>query len=34
MGLTKSSTRSSLLENDFELLKNNCDYVIALSRKS
>ena len=32
MGLTKSSTGSSLLINDFELLKNDCDYVVALAR--
>ncbi len=34
MGLTKSSTGSSLLASDFELLKTNSDYVVALSRKS
>ncbi len=32
MGLTKSSMGSSLLDNNFELLKNDCDYVIALAR--
>ena len=31
MGLTKSSTGSSLLADNFELLKNNSDYVIALA---
>ncbi len=31
MGLTKSSTGSNLLTNDFEFLKNNSDYVIALA---
>lgn len=30
MGLTKSSTGSRLLVNDFDL-KNHCDYVIALA---
>lgn len=31
MGLTKSSTGSRLLGNDLAFLKNNCDYVVALS---
>ena len=32
MGLTKSSTGSKLLEDDFETLKNNTDLTIALAR--
>ncbi len=31
MGLSKSSTGSSLLTSDLELLDNNCNYVIALA---
>ena len=31
MGLTKSSMGSRLLVNDFDFLKNNCDYMIALA---
>ena len=34
MGLTKSSTGTSLLENDFEVLKSTSDYVVALARQS
>ncbi len=31
MGLTKSSTGTKVLENDFENLKNNSDYIIAIA---
>ena len=31
MGLTKSSMGSRLLVNDFDFLKDNCDYMIALA---
>ena len=31
MGLTSSSTGSKLLENDIEVLKNKCDYTIAIA---
>lgn len=31
MGLTKSSTGTNLLLNDFEFLKNNSDFVVALA---
>ncbi len=32
MGLTSSSTGSKLLSGDIEVLKNNCDYTIAIAR--
>lgn len=32
MGLTSSSTGTKLLDNDMEILKQNCDYTIALAR--
>ncbi len=32
MGLTSSSTGSKLLNNDIEILKNKCDYTIAIAR--
>lgn len=31
MGLTKSSTGSKVLENDFAKLKNNSNYVVAIA---
>lgn len=31
MGLTNSSTGSTLLENDFETLKNNSDFIVGLA---
>ena len=31
MGLTSQSTGIGLLNNDFEILKEKCDYVIALA---
>lgn len=31
MGLTSQSTGIGLLNNDFEILKKECDYVIALA---
>lgn len=31
MGLTKSSTGSDLLDDDFETLKNKSDFTIALA---
>ena len=31
MGLTSTSTGIKLLNEDFEILKNNSDYVIALA---
>ena len=32
MGLTKASTGNSILNSEFE--KANCDYTIAIARKS
>lgn len=32
MGLTASSTGSSLLEDNFLDIQKNCDYTIALAR--
>ncbi len=34
MGLTSSSTGTKLLNDNIEFLKNNCDYTIAIARKS
>ena len=34
MGLSSSSTGIKLLNADIEILKNNCDYTIAIARKS
>ena len=34
MGLTSSSTGTKLLNNEFDNLKEMCDYTIALGRKS
>ena len=34
MGLTKSSTGTRLLEDDFKHLKNENGYTIALARQS
>lgn len=34
MGLTNSSTGNKLLNNDLLELKDKCDYVVGLSRKS
>ena len=34
MGLTGASTGSKVLDEDIELLKEKCDYVIAIARKS
>lgn len=34
MGLTKSSTGTKLLNDEIEVLKQNCDFTIALTRKS
>ena len=31
MGLTSTSTGIKLLNEDFEILKNNSDYVVALA---
>ena len=31
MGLTSTSTGIKLLNDDFEILKNNSDYVVALA---
>ena len=31
MGLTSQSTGTGLLNNDFEILKKECDYVVALA---
>lgn len=31
MGLTSNSTGSSLLNDDMNLLKNKCDYTIAIA---
>lgn len=31
MGLTSNSTGNNILENTFDKIKNNCDYVIALA---
>ncbi len=31
MGLTKNSTGTELLTDNFETLKNKCDFTIALS---
>ena len=31
MGLTSSSTGSKLLNEDIEVLKNKCDYTIAIA---
>lgn len=32
MGLTSSSTGSKLLNEDIEILKDKCDYTIAIAR--
>lgn len=32
MGLTSSSTGIKLLNDNIEVLKNNCDYTIAIAR--
>ena len=32
MGLTSSSTGSKLLNDDIQLLKDKCDYTIAIAR--
>ena len=32
MGLTSSSTGSNLLNDDIEILKDKCDYTIAIAR--
>lgn len=32
MGLTTSSTGTNLLNDDIALLKNKCDYTIAIAR--
>ena len=32
MGLTSSSTGSNLLNDDIEVLKEKCDYTIAIAR--
>ena len=34
MGLTSTSTGTKLLNDDIEVLKNKCDYTIAIARKS
>ncbi len=34
MGLTSSSTGSKLLNDNIEVLKNKCDFTIAIARKS
>lgn len=34
MGLTSSSTGSKLLSDDIEVLKDKCDYTIAIARES
>jgi len=32
MGLTSSSTGRKVLNDDFEILKEKCDFTVALSR--
>ena len=32
MGLTSSSTGSNILNDDIEILKNKCNYTIAIAR--
>ena len=34
MGLTSSSTGNKLLNNNLEILKNKCNYTVAIARKS
>ena len=34
MGLTNTSTGNNILNSDLLELKNKCDYVVGLSRKS
>lgn len=34
MGLTSSSTGTKVLNEDIEEMKEKCDYVIAIARKS
>ena len=34
MGLTSSSTGIKLLNDNVEFIKTNCDYTIAIARKS
>ncbi len=34
MGLTGTSTGNRVLNEDIELLKQNCDYTVAIARKS
>ncbi len=34
MGLTGNSTGSKVLNEDIELLKEKCNYTIAIARKS
>lgn len=34
MGLSSSSTGRKLLNDDIEILKDKCDYTIAIARKS
>lgn len=31
MGLTSSSTGTKILTDDFEILKNKCEYTVALA---